>query len=55
MVRYRFPNVRVSIFARSESECAFAMELGAVWAGDTSDVPPEKLDAVIDTTPPGNR
>jgi propanol-preferring alcohol dehydrogenase len=51
MVRYRFPNVRVSVFARSESERAFAMELGAVWAGDTADIPPEKLDAVIDTTP----
>jgi len=30
---------------------AFAMELGAHWAGDTSDNIPEHLDAVIDTTP----
>jgi propanol-preferring alcohol dehydrogenase len=27
------------------------MELGAVWAGDTRDDPPEKLHAIIDTTP----
>jgi alcohol dehydrogenase, propanol-preferring len=51
MVRYRFPKVHVSVFARSESERAFALELGAVWAGDTSDIPPGKLDAIIDTTP----
>lgn len=27
------------------------MELGAYWAGDTGDAAPEKLDAIIDTTP----
>ncbi|MFW5906640.1 MAG: zinc-binding dehydrogenase, partial [Desulfobia sp.] len=27
------------------------LELGAVWAGDIPDVPPEPLDSVIDTTP----
>jgi propanol-preferring alcohol dehydrogenase len=27
------------------------MTLGATWAGDTADQPPEKLDAIIDTTP----
>ncbi|MFI5323942.1 MAG: alcohol dehydrogenase, partial [Thermodesulfobacteriota bacterium] len=32
-------------------EREFAMTLGAVWAGDTEDVPPEKLDGIIDTTP----
>lgn len=51
MIRYRFPNAKVSVFARSEKERQFAVELGAVWAGDTSQIPPEKLDAVIDTTP----
>lgn len=51
MVRLRFPNSRVYVFARSANERRFAKELGAVWAGGTEDVPPEKLQAVIDTTP----
>jgi alcohol dehydrogenase, propanol-preferring len=51
MVRYRYPNTRVHVFARSEGEREFARELGAVWAGDAADEPPEKLAAIIDTTP----
>ncbi len=51
MVRQRFPGARVSVFARSESERAFARELGAVWAGDTTDTAPEPLHCIIDTTP----
>jgi propanol-preferring alcohol dehydrogenase len=51
MVRYRFPDTDVFIFARSEPERAFARELGAAWAGDTTDTPPVKLKAIIDTTP----
>ncbi len=51
MVRYRFPNSQVFVFARSKKERDFAMELGAVWSGDTTDRSPEKLDAIIDTTP----
>jgi len=49
--RYRFPDSRVFVFARSEQERAFARELGATWAGDTEDRSPEKLDCIIDTTP----
>jgi propanol-preferring alcohol dehydrogenase len=51
MVRERFPRARVAVFARSESERAFARELGAVWAGDTTDTAPEALHSIIDTTP----
>lgn len=51
MVRFRLPDTEVYVFARSEGERAFARELGAVWAGDSADEPPEKLDAIIDTTP----
>lgn len=51
MVRYRFPESGVYVFARSEEERQFAKELGAVWAGDTTDIPPEKLHGIIDTTP----
>jgi len=41
MVRHKYPDVRVFVFARSEPERAFAKELGAVWAGDTEAEPPE--------------
>jgi propanol-preferring alcohol dehydrogenase len=51
MVRFRYPNAKVFVFARSEKERAFSKELGAVWAGDTVDPSPEELDAIIDTTP----
>ena len=51
LVRFKYPNMRVFVFARSEKERAFARELGAVWTGDTGDQAPQKLDAIIDTTP----
>lgn len=51
MVRHKYSDVKVFVFARSEPERVFAKELGAVWAGDTEAKPPEKLDSVIDTTP----
>ena len=51
MARHKFPDSKIYVFARSENERHFALELGAVWAGDTTDTPPEKLDAIIDTTP----
>lgn len=51
IAKYRYPNSKIYVFARSEKERAFARELGAVWAGDTADPSPEKLDAIIDTTP----
>jgi propanol-preferring alcohol dehydrogenase len=51
MVGYKYPESKVFVFARSAQEREFAIELGAVWAGDTTDTPPEKLDSIIDTTP----
>ncbi|MCH8121701.1 MAG: zinc-dependent alcohol dehydrogenase family protein [Bacteroidetes bacterium] len=51
MVKSLYPNSDVYVFARSEKEQKFSRELGAVWAGDTSDTPPEKLQSIIDTTP----
>ncbi len=50
-VRYQYPKTRIYVFARSTEEQTFARELGATWAGDTTDSPPELLDAIIDTTP----
>jgi alcohol dehydrogenase, propanol-preferring len=51
MAHYLLPDTRIFVFARNEKEQAFARELGAVWAGTTEAEPPEKLDAIIDTTP----
>jgi alcohol dehydrogenase, propanol-preferring len=51
MLNYRFPQSRCFVFARSRTEQSFAREIGAAWAGDTEEPPPELLDAVIDTTP----
>jgi propanol-preferring alcohol dehydrogenase len=51
MVRHKYPNTHVFVFARSAKERDFARQLGAIWAGDTGSQPPEKLDCIIDTTP----
>ncbi len=51
MARHRFPHSPVYVFARGAGEQAFARELGAVWAGEIGDAAPEKLAAIIDTTP----
>lgn len=51
MVRHRYPNAKVFVFARSEKEREFSRELGAVWAGDTEEEAPAWLDSIIDTTP----
>jgi propanol-preferring alcohol dehydrogenase len=51
MARRLFPRTRILVFARSESQRAFARDLGADWTGATEEIPPEKLRAVIDTTP----
>jgi alcohol dehydrogenase, propanol-preferring len=51
LVRYRDPDAEVFVFARSEAERRFAIELGAAWAGDTAETAPAPLDAIIDTTP----
>jgi alcohol dehydrogenase, propanol-preferring len=51
VVRFGYPNAKIFVFARSEDERAFARELGAFWAGDTTDAVPGQLDCIIDTTP----
>lgn len=51
MVRHRFPETKVFVFARDPDQQAFALGLGADWAGHTTDKAPVSLDAIIDTTP----
>lgn len=49
--KHAYPRAKVFVFSRTEQERAFAKELGAVWAGDAGEETPEKLHAIIDTTP----
>jgi alcohol dehydrogenase, propanol-preferring len=51
MIRHLYPDTEVYVFARAPEARVFALELGAVWAGDTTQAPPVKLQAIIDTTP----
>ena len=51
MMPVLYPYSHTFVFARKPEERKFALELGASWAGDTSEVTPEKMDAIIDTTP----
>jgi alcohol dehydrogenase, propanol-preferring len=51
MARHLFPDSPIFVFARSERERRFALELGADWSGDTEERPPQAPQAIIDTTP----
>jgi len=51
LAKYLYPHSEIFVFARSDRERSFALELGAIWAGDTGEEPPKKLHAIIDTTP----
>lgn len=51
LIKYQYPDSKVYVFARNKDQREFALELGAEWTGDTADMPPELLDAIIDTTP----
>jgi alcohol dehydrogenase, propanol-preferring len=51
IVRHLYPKTSVYVFSRTEGERTFAKELGAIWAGDSHEDSPEKLHAIIDTTP----
>ena len=51
MAQHLYPDSRFFVFARSETERAFAAGLGATWTGNTTDRPESSLDAIIDTTP----
>ena len=51
LAKFLYPASRVLVFARSEKEREFALQLGADWTGDTEAMPPESPHAIIDTTP----
>jgi alcohol dehydrogenase, propanol-preferring len=49
--KYKYPNTEIFVFSRNAQEREFALELGAAWAGAIDEVPPDGLNAIIDTTP----
>jgi propanol-preferring alcohol dehydrogenase len=51
MAKHMYPNTDVFVFSRNPEEQEFARSLGAVWAGGIEATSPQKLDAIIDTTP----
>ena len=51
MARCMYPNTDIFVFSRNPEEQEFALSLGAVWAGEIEATSPQKLDAIIDTTP----
>jgi propanol-preferring alcohol dehydrogenase len=51
MARHLYPNTDIFVFSRNPEEQEFARSLGAVWAGGIEATSPQKLDAIIDTTP----
>ena len=46
-----YPESPVMVWARDPGQREQALALGAKWAGDTAEKPPEAPDAIIDTTP----
>jgi propanol-preferring alcohol dehydrogenase len=51
MAKHLHPNTDIFVFSRNPDEREFARSLGAVWAGEIDATAPQKLDAIIDTTP----
>lgn len=51
LAKQEFPHTPVFVFSRNQKEREFALSLGATWAGAIDQVPPQALDAIIDTTP----
>jgi alcohol dehydrogenase, propanol-preferring len=51
VARHKYPDSNLFVFSRNPKEREFALSLGAAWAGAIDAIPPEALDAIIDTTP----
>jgi propanol-preferring alcohol dehydrogenase len=51
LAKHLYPRSKVFVFARDPQQREFALALGADWAGASDARPPERLAAIIDTTP----
>ena len=51
LARHLYPRSPILVYARDERTRAFALQLGADWAGDIHHSSPDRPQAIIDTTP----
>lgn len=51
VAKHKYPASQIFVFSRNPQEREFASSLGAAWTGAIDEVPPDGLDAIIDTTP----
>lgn len=51
VAKHKYPHSQIFVFSRNPQEREFASSLGAAWAGAIDEIPPQGLDAIIDTTP----
>jgi len=51
MIKAKYPNSKIFVFTRNKAEQEFASKLRAYFVGNIEDEPPEKIKAIIDTTP----
>jgi propanol-preferring alcohol dehydrogenase len=53
IIRHKFPNSPVFVFTKTAKHAELARSLGAAWTGRSGDVPPAKLEKIMDFTPAG--
>jgi propanol-preferring alcohol dehydrogenase len=53
IIKHKFPDNPVYAFTKSGGHAELAKSLGATWTGLSGDIPPEKLDKIMDFTPVG--
>ncbi|MBN1807115.1 MAG: zinc-dependent alcohol dehydrogenase family protein [Sedimentisphaerales bacterium] len=53
IIKYKFPDCPVYVFTKTARHAELAKKLGAVWTGLSTDIPPEKLNKIMDFTPVG--
>jgi alcohol dehydrogenase, propanol-preferring len=53
IIKYKFPENPVFVFTKTGGHAELAKSLGAAWTGLSGDIPPEKLDKIMDFTPAG--
>ena len=53
IIKYKFPDNPVYAFTKTGGHAELAKSLGAVWTGISGEIPPVKLDKIMDFTPAG--
>jgi alcohol dehydrogenase, propanol-preferring len=53
IIKYKFPDNPVYAFTKSGGHAELAKSLGAIWTGLSGEIPPVKLDKIMDFTPVG--